>query len=94
VKRWLEVPRLRAASPFDRCLMVGIAVVLMHVWAADAARSQTARRKRIPFNTDWRFTKGDPDGTADKLSYADIKDWVMATGAAGERRWDNSVRSC
>ncbi len=82
MKRLLKVPRLRAASFLDRYLIVGMALALTHVWAADAARAQTAPRERMPFNTDWRFTKSDPDGTADKLSYASIKDWVMTTGVA------------
>ncbi|MBP8303845.1 MAG: DUF4982 domain-containing protein [Phycisphaerae bacterium] len=40
-----------------------------------------ATRERISFNADWRFAKGDPNGTGDRLSYAQIRDWVMATGA-------------
>jgi beta-galactosidase len=46
-------------------------------WAA-----QTASRERISFNADWRFTKSDPNGTADTLSYATIRDWVLATGVS------------
>ena len=42
-------------------------------------------RERISFNTDWRFTKDDPNGTADKLSYKNIRNWVMATGAERSR---------
>jgi beta-galactosidase len=38
-------------------------------------------RERVSFNTDWRFTKNDPDGTGDALSYATIKPWFMASGS-------------
>ncbi|MGA9777096.1 MAG: beta-galactosidase GalB [Verrucomicrobiia bacterium] len=37
-------------------------------------------RERLSFNSDWHFTKGDPPGTGDKLSYANIKPWATATG--------------
>ena len=29
----------------------------------------------------WRFTKSDPAGTGDRLSYPSIKDWVLPTGS-------------
>jgi beta-galactosidase len=45
------------------------------------SKAQASARERISFNTDWRFVKDDPNGTADKLSYKNIRDWVMATGA-------------
>ena len=37
-------------------------------------------RERLSFNSDWRFTKGDPPGTGDGLNYTNIKPWMMATG--------------
>lgn len=36
-------------------------------------------RMRISLNKDWRFQKGDPDGTADKLAYKNIKNWITRT---------------
>jgi beta-galactosidase len=45
-------------------------------WAAQAAPS----RERVSFNMDWRFIQGEPNDDAGKLSYNNIKDWVMATG--------------
>jgi beta-galactosidase len=38
-------------------------------------------RERVSFNADWRFTKNDPEGTGDALSYATIKPWFMASGS-------------
>jgi beta-galactosidase len=38
-------------------------------------------RERASFNDGWRFTKGDPDGVGDALSYAKIKDWLLPTSA-------------
>ena len=37
-------------------------------------------RERLLFDSGWRFTRGDPPGTGDELSYTNIKPWVMATG--------------
>ncbi len=37
-------------------------------------------RERLSFDSDWRFTKNDPPGIGDELSYTNIKPWVMATG--------------
>ena len=46
------------------------------IWA-----TQAPARERVSFNTDWRFTKDDPNGAAGKLSYNSIRDWVIMTGA-------------
>jgi beta-galactosidase len=42
---------------------------------------KTPAGERVSFNADWRFVREDPNGTGDKLKYANIKDWVIATGA-------------
>lgn len=44
------------------------------------AQSNDSPREQMPFNTDWRFVKGDPPGTGDRLAYAKIKNWVVPTG--------------
>jgi len=44
------------------------------------AQTDTASRQRLPFNSDWRFAKGDPTSYSTPLTYAKIKDWVAATG--------------
>ena len=44
-----------------------------------AAQTRSVR-ERVSFNESWRFQKGDPEGTGDKLAYEKIKDWVKATG--------------
>src|ERR1041384_3714233 len=54
------------------CFLAGV--------ASPDALSQPRNRDRILFNDNWRFTKGDPEGTGDRLSYAKIKDWVTRTG--------------
>ena len=48
--------------------------------ALPAAESAASVRERTSFNADWRFAKGDPAGTGDALSYANLKDWIMLTG--------------
>ena len=44
-----------------------------------------APRERLSLNAGWRFTKGDPAGVGESLSYAKIKDWVLPTGAGFAR---------
>jgi beta-galactosidase len=41
---------------------------------------ESSPRKIISLNAGWRFIKDDPSDTGDKLSYANIKDWVLPTG--------------
>ena len=68
-------------SPLGRYLVAGMALVLGQAFGSDRVQAQAPARERISFNADWRFTKDDPNGVADKLSYNNIKDWVTATGA-------------
>ena len=37
-------------------------------------------RERLSLDADWRFTKGDPEGTGEELRYKNIKPWVNSTG--------------
>jgi beta-galactosidase len=67
-------------DPRGRHMAVSATLVLMLASAMWAA--QTPVRERVSFNTDWRFTKDDPNGAADKLSYTNTRDWVLATGVA------------
>ena len=80
MKRSFEVTAFTGMSPLRRCLLAGMALVLGQVCASDVVQAQTPPRERISFNADWRFTKDDPNGAAGKLSYGNIRDWVMATG--------------
>ncbi len=64
-------------TPLYRLLaLVSASVVVAH--ATDAA---AAPRDRISLNADWRFTRGDPAGTGDTLSYPQIKSWLAPTAA-------------
>ncbi len=58
------------------------AAILLLVFSVSspAAQQTSAVRERLSFNSDWRFIKDDPEGTASKLAYTNIKAWVMATG--------------
>jgi beta-galactosidase len=47
---------------------------------ATAAPATAPVRECVSFDSDWRFTRGDPAGTGDQLSYANMKPWVMANG--------------
>jgi len=49
--------------------------------SGQAAKAQgTSPGLRASFNTEWRFTKGDPPDAQGKLDYSAIKDWVEASG--------------
>jgi beta-galactosidase len=61
---------------------VSLCSALVLIVAPASRTAQTAVRERISFNTDWRFVKGDPDGTAGKLRDSNIRDWVLVTGAS------------
>jgi beta-galactosidase len=37
-------------------------------------------RERLFFNEGWRFQKGDPAGTENRLTYGQTKNWLRATG--------------
>jgi beta-galactosidase len=56
--------------------------LLVVVTLACFAGSAMAQRERISFNEDWRFTKGDPEGIADSLSYTKLKAWILPSGNA------------
>ncbi len=71
---------LRNWNLLGRHMSLCAALVLMLASASWAA--QTPVRERISFNADWRFAKDDPDGAAGKLSYTNIRDWVLVTGVS------------
>src|ERR1700722_17461648 len=54
--------------------------VLLFSLLAEATMASSTPRERSSFNSDWRFTQGDPAVIGDELSYTNIKPWVMANG--------------
>jgi beta-galactosidase len=65
------------------CLFPALATVLTSCVSkpqSDGA-GQPSARERISFNAGWRFTKDDPNGTGDQLSYANTRDYVIVTGS-------------
>jgi beta-galactosidase len=63
--------------------MSSAALLLATAFPAGAGGAPAAApaRERILFNTDWRFVKGDPADTGDKLRYPNIRQWLLPTGA-------------
>jgi beta-galactosidase len=39
-------------------------------------------RERLSFDSDWLFTRGDPPGIGDELSYTNTKSWMLSTANA------------
>jgi len=66
--------RPRAAAP----RMLG--AVLWALAAQAAAWAAEAPRERVSIDAGWRFAKGDPDGTGDRLAYAKMKAWLLPSG--------------
>jgi beta-galactosidase len=56
-------------------------IVLISASISSNVRALETPRERISLNAGWRFTKDDPAGTDDRLSYPKIKDWILPTGA-------------
>ncbi|MBN1508216.1 MAG: DUF4982 domain-containing protein [Sedimentisphaerales bacterium] len=65
---------------FWRRVLISLTLVL--TLASTSWAAQTPVRERVSFNADWRFAKDDPNGAAGKLSYDNIRDWVLATGVS------------
>ncbi len=55
------------------------AINLMTTIFAPVAVAAPPGRERLSFDSGWLFTKNDPPGIGDELSYTNIKPWVMAT---------------
>ncbi len=55
-------------------LALASSVLASFTFAADVSR------ERLSLDASWRFTKGDPAGATDALSYAKAKDWILPTG--------------
>ena len=58
-----------------------ILILIAPVLFCNTFAAPTSPRERLSFNSDWRFIKGDPPGTGDKLTYETIKPWMTATGS-------------
>jgi beta-galactosidase len=68
-------------SLFQRVEALSIAAMLTaSAFGANTTTIKVPDRERVSFNAGWLFTKGDPEGATNKLSYAQIRDWVNATG--------------
>ncbi len=59
---------------------ISVSAVLALASASCAVRPPV--RERVSFNADWRFAKGDPNGAAGRLSYGNIREWVLPTGVS------------
>ena len=73
-----ETLHLNLSPSGGRYLVVAILVTMNLLAIATPAADLV--RERLSFNSNWRFTRDDPAGTGDSLSYTNIKPWVIATG--------------
>jgi beta-galactosidase len=74
-------PASGPASLAAKLLALGAALALTacaHTDSAVAASPAAPAREKISFDSDWRFSKGDPDGIGDILSYPQLKDTLLA----------------
>lgn len=64
----------------NRITFIGLFFIFMAPFLAPSAfAAPAAGRERLSLDSRWLFTKGDPSGIGDELSYTNIKPWVMAT---------------
>ncbi|MGH7993315.1 MAG: glycoside hydrolase family 2 TIM barrel-domain containing protein, partial [Limisphaerales bacterium] len=56
-------------------------LILLGLWGPCPAEADSPPRERIALNDHWHFSKGDPAGIGDELSYSNLKPWIVATGA-------------
>ncbi len=69
----------------NHCLHRAVSLTLLvacSVLSATSSAADPSPRSVTPFNSGWRFTKGDPSGAADKLNYAALKDAMLAAAAS------------
>lgn len=65
-------------TPRQFCVRASIALFAVALFPLVASAQSV--RERISFNADWRFSKGDPAGVGDALSYSNLKSRLVATG--------------
>ena len=51
------------------------------VMAPDSLCATLNSRVRTCFNEDWRFTRDDPNGSGNRLAYANLKEWLLPCAA-------------
>jgi beta-galactosidase len=63
----------------DKQCVIVVAFIIMNFLVTGAPAAPSVR-ERVPFDSDWRFVQGDPEGIGDELNYKNVKSWVMSTG--------------
>src|SRR4051812_45825695 len=73
-------PKPCCARLIPLCFALVVCVYVLALRPAMASPAAGSPRERVSLNSDWRFQKGDPPGTEDRLAYEKIKNWIRATG--------------
>jgi len=55
--------------------------ILLLVSVSGFSTESDNSRERMSLDGGWRFTKGDPAGTGEQLSYPNIKNWILPAGS-------------
>lgn len=72
--------RFTQRTPSSTRRQAAVALPIVLALLASLALAQAQPRERLSLNSNWRFIKGDPADVGDKLSYTNIKPWMIATG--------------
>ncbi len=68
-----------AAQPNARMLTIAAALWAIAIAGYASVPSEAdLPRSRVPLNSGWRFKRGDPPGTGDQLTYAQLKSAMLA----------------
>lgn len=62
-------------------ILSSLLLVLASFALGQSAEIPAATRERVSFDDHWRFTKDDPAGVGDSLSYSNLQAWIELTGA-------------
>ena len=60
-------------SCFNPCAVLALFLLPLSAHGAESG----SVRQRLSFNSDWRFTKGDPSETTTQLDYQTLKPWLL-----------------
>ncbi len=66
---------------WNKLPLAGGFVVVALMCVANCQTGSCSPRERMPFNGDWRFVKGDPQGAEGELEYAALKPWLVLSGS-------------
>jgi beta-galactosidase len=76
-----EMPRRRNYLSVNLAAL-SIVILMAMILSPSAFAGAPPARERLSFDSNWLFTKNDPSGIGDELSYTNTRPWMMVTANA------------